>query len=123
MATRTSLSTMALIGIAVVILLTAFVVFWQMKDNDDRCRTLSDESASEMAISALHRSFGQRSDDMLGGRTADQVRAARVSRDEFGKQSQHSSINVHFSDTTTQNEVIVARIFPECEIEWRPNRN
>lgn len=110
-----------LLGVAAAGLLAILAFLWLDGGRRDSCRSLSDAEAREMATTAFARSFGERPDSMLGGRNASQVGPGRVTRDNFGGASPLSSINAHFVDGATGREVIVARIFPDCDIEWRPS--
>jgi hypothetical protein len=47
------------------------------------------------------------------------LRAVRVDRQDYGIGNQMNNITVQFH-SPSQRHVINARIFPDCEIEWRP---
>lgn len=86
-----------------------------------QCLAISDADAIARADWRLRDSFGDRPDSMLGDRTANRLEARRVTRDRFGDAA-FDSVNVHFADREDGREVLVARIFGDCEIEWRPVR-
>jgi hypothetical protein len=56
---------------------------------------------------------------MLGPYQVDQLRASKVERLDYGRDNQMTHIAVHFYGPL-QRFVMKARIFPDCEIEWRP---
>lgn len=100
-------------GLAALTLLTAGC------GTGDGCAALSDEDAKKLAMEKMLDSFGRhRRDDMLGPYTADQLRAVRVERQNYGS-DQMNNITVQFHGPS-QRHVINARIFSDCEIEWRP---
>ena len=86
----------------------------------DQCGSLSDEEATEWATKAFHRTFGDEPASMLGGRNPAQLRSGRPARESFGRNSVFDSTNVPFQDVGTNHVVIIARIFRDCDIEWRP---
>jgi len=86
-----------------------------------QCESLLDAEAVSFATSRLNESFGSHPDTMLNGMTAEHLHAGAVSRDHFGDNSPYNSINVSFSQQGSSKVVITARIFPDCEVEWRPS--
>lgn len=83
------------------------------------CGALSDQEAKELATKKLRDTFRPGRHDMLGPFTADQLRATLVDRQNYGSGNQMNNIAVQFH-SPSQRHVINARIFPDCEIEWRP---
>jgi hypothetical protein len=56
--------------------------------------------------------------DMLGPYTPDQLRPLIVDRQDYGSGNQMNNITVKFVGPSRE-PVMNARIFPDCEIEWR----
>lgn len=84
------------------------------------CGALSDAKAKAFATERLRDTFkAGRRHDMLGPYSADQLTAAQVNREDFGKDNPMNNITVVFHGPAGKH-VINARIFPDCETEWRP---
>ena len=84
------------------------------------CAGLSDDEAKELATERLRDSFKPgRRHDMLGPFAASQLRAMRVNRQNYGTGNQMNNVTVQFHDPSNRH-VVNGRIFPDCEIEWRP---
>lgn len=86
----------------------------------DGCAGLSEDEARTYAAKRLHDTFRPgRPHDMLGPYAASQLQAVRVERHDYGRGDQMTHIAVVFHAPSGQH-VINARLFPDCEVEWRP---
>jgi hypothetical protein len=106
--------------ITVIILLAVYVS--RHVGDANNCSEITDIEAVSFTERHLQYSYGNNVSTDLGNRSTGDLYPSQVGKDYFGKDSTLNSVNVTFSDRSSHKPIIVMRIFPDCEIEWRPVR-
>lgn len=91
--------------------------------NRERCYALSDTEAKNLVLGIFEDKLRTSKDGtILVDIRPHELRVTRITRDQYVKGDGLSSINVFFGNKSNGMEVLEARIFEDCDVEWRPKQ-
>lgn len=112
---------------ALVIVISVFAAInWRMVThffNRERCYAISDTEAKNLIWGIFEDKLRTSKDGtILVNIRPHELRVTRITRDQYVKGDGLSSVNVFFGNKSNGVEILEARIFEDCDVEWRPKR-
>lgn len=86
-----------------------------------RCYGISDLEAKKLILGIFEEKLRTSKDGtILVDIRPHEIRVTRITRNQFERGDGLSSVNVFFGNKSNGTEVLEARVFEDCDVEWRP---